>query len=98
MERLPRRIYAFEFKMDAVRLVASGKSVAEAARSLGVHEQTLSNWIAAHRAGRLSPNGRGSKLRAEQLEIRQLRAELARIKIERDILRTTAAYVARAQR
>ena len=45
MERLPRKIYTYEFKLEAVRLVESGQSVAEAARTLGVVEQTLSNWI-----------------------------------------------------
>jgi len=33
--------------------VESGQSIAETARSLGVVEQTLSNWVQAHREGRL---------------------------------------------
>jgi transposase len=33
--------YTFEFKQEAVRLVESGQSIAAAARSLGVVEQTL---------------------------------------------------------
>ena len=98
MERLPRKAYTYEFKMEAVRLVESGQGVAEAARSLGVVEQTLSNWIKAHKAGKLLANGRGSKLTAEQIEIRQLRAELARVKMERDILGKAAAYFSRGQR
>jgi len=98
MARLPRKVYTYEFKMEAVRLVESGQSIAEAARSLGVIEQTLSNWIKAHRAGKLSANGRGAKLSAEQIEIRQLRAELARVRMERDILGKAAAYFSRSQR
>lgn len=98
MVRLPRKIYTYEFKMEAVRLVESGQSVAEAARSLGVIEQTLSNWVKAHRFGKLAANGRGSKLSAEQIEIRQLRADLARVKMERDILGKAAAYFSRSQR
>jgi transposase len=98
MARLPRKIYTHEFKMEAVRLVESGQSVAEAARSLGVIEQTLWNWIKAHRSGKLVANGRGSKLTAEQVEIRQLRAENARLKMERDILGKAAAYFSRSQR
>ena len=98
MARLPRKIYTYEFKMEAVRLVESGQSVAEAARSLGVIEQTLSNWIKAHKFGKLAANGRGSKLTAEQIEIRQLRAENARLKMERDILGKAAAYFSRSQR
>ena len=98
MERLPRKIYTYEFKLEAVRLVESGQRVAEAARSLGVIEQTLSNWIKAHKSGKLRANGRGSKLTAEQIELRQLRAELARVKMERDILGKATAYFAKEQR
>lgn len=98
MDRLPRKAYTYEFKMEAVRLVESGQRLAEAARSLGVVEQTLSNWIKAHRAGKLTAHGRGSKLTAEQIEIRQLRAELARLKMERDILGKAMAYFAKGQK
>ena len=98
MERLPRKTYTYEFKMEAVRLVESGQSAAEASRSLGVVEQTLSNWIKAHKAGKLSANGRGSKLTAEQIEIRQLRADNARLKMERDILGKAMAYFAKVQK
>jgi transposase len=45
--------YTLEFKQEAVRLVESGQSVARAAGSLGVVEQTLSNWVKAHFAGTL---------------------------------------------
>ena len=98
MERLPRKIYTYEFKLEAVRLVESGQSIAEAARSLGIVEQTLWNWIKAHKAGKLVANGRGSRLTAEQIEVRQLRAELARVRMERDILGKAAAYFSRGQR
>ena len=56
MDRLPRKVYTYEFKLEAVRLVESGQSTAEAARSLGVVEQTLWNWIKAHKAGKLAPH------------------------------------------
>ena len=98
MERLPRKIYTYEFKLEAVRLVESGQRVAEAARTLGVVEQTFSNWIKAHKAGKLVANGRGSKLTAEQIEIRHLRAENVRLKMERDILGKAAAYFSRGQK
>ena len=45
--------YTLEFKLEAVRLVESGQSIAEAACSLGVVEQTLSNWVKAKRARKL---------------------------------------------
>jgi Transposase len=52
----------------------------DAARSLGVVEQTLANWVKAHRAGKLRGSGRHAELTAEQMEIRRLRAELARVR------------------
>jgi len=98
MVRIPRKSYTYEFKMEAVRLVESGQSIAGAARSLGVIEQTLSNWVKAHGSGKLVSNGRGSKLTAEQIEIRQLRADLARVSMERDILGKAMAFFAKGQK
>ena len=62
------------------------------ARQAGVVEQTLSNWIKAHKSGKLVADGRGSKLTAEQIEIRQLRADLVRVRMERDILGKAMAF------
>ena len=74
-----------EFKQEAVRWVEAGQSIAAAARTLGVVEQTLFNWVKAKKLGKL--NGVDSKVvSAEQMEISRLRAELARVKMERDIL------------
>jgi len=42
MERLPRRISTYQFKMEVVRLIELGQSVAEASQLLGVVEQKLS--------------------------------------------------------
>ena len=66
-------------------------------KSLGVVEQTLFNWVKAERSGKLK--GADSKVvSAEQMEISRLRAELARVKMERDILgKATAAQAACAE-
>jgi transposase len=77
--------YTLEFKQEAVRLVESGQGIAAAVRSLGVVEQTLSNWGKAHRAGRLKEAVGKAGVTAEQMEISRLQAELARVTMERDI-------------
>jgi len=41
MTKAKRGRYTLEFKQEAVRLVESGQTMAAAARSLGVVEQTL---------------------------------------------------------
>lgn len=93
----PRARYTLEFKQEAVRLVEGGQSIAAAARTLGVVDQTLLNGVKAHRAGKLT--GVDSKaVSAEQMEIGRLRSELARVKMERDILgKATAAPAACAE-
>jgi transposase len=53
MTQAKRGRYTLEFKQEAVGFVESGQTMAAAARSLGVVEQTLGNWIRLHRSGRL---------------------------------------------
>jgi len=92
-----RAKYTLEFKQEAVRLVETGQTIAGAARSLGISDQTLFNWVKAHREGKLT--GVDSKpISPEQMEISRLRAELARVKMERDILEKATAYFAKASR
>ena len=97
MTKTSRARYTLEFKQEAARLVEAGQSIAAAARTLGVVEQTLFNWVKAQRQGRLK--GVDSKpVSAEQMEISRLRAELARVKMERDILGKATAYFAKGQK
>ena len=92
MTKSTRAQYTLEFKHEAVRLVESGQSIAGVARSLGVVEQTLFNWVKAKREGRLKGASSRQAVSAEQMEISRLRAELARVKMERDILGKATAY------
>jgi len=95
MSEVKRRAqYTLEFKQEAVRLVQAGQSIAAVARTLGIVDQTLFNWVKAHRQGRLV--GADSKsVSAEQMELTRLRAENTRLKMERDILKKATAYFAR---
>ena len=61
------------------------------ARVLGVPKQTLSNWVRLAEKGQLQ--GAGERpVSAEQMELARLRAELARVKMERDILKKATAH------
>ena len=70
-----RARYTLEFKQEAVRLVEGGQSIAAAARTLGVVDQTLFNWVKAHRQGKLKSADKKLIVSAEQMEISRLRAE-----------------------
>jgi transposase len=91
-----RRSYTREFKIEAVKLVTEqGYSVAEAARSLGLHETLLRSWKQAFEAeGDQAFPGKGNLSPFED-EIRLLRAENKRLQMERDILKKATAFFAR---
>jgi transposase len=90
-----RRTYTPEFKAEAVKLVTErGYSVAEAARSLGVHETLLRSWKQAHEAqGEQAFPGQGQLPPGEE-EVRRLRVENQRLRAERDILKKATALFA----
>jgi len=63
-------------------------------RDAGVPTQSISNWVKAEQDGKLG--GAGTKsVSAEQMELSRLRAEVARLKMERDILKKACAYFAK---
>ncbi len=78
-----------------MRLLEGGQSIAGATRTLEVVDQTLYNWVKAQREGKLMGADSQGKVNAEQMEISRLRAELARVKMERDILGKATAYFAK---
>src|ERR1035437_6959191 len=86
MVEMVRARYTLEFKQEAVRLVRSGQPVSSVARSLGISDQTLHNWLKAEAEGRLREIA-GKAISAEQMEIARLKAELAKVRMERDILK-----------
>ena len=93
-EKDTRASYTLEYKLEAVRLVQNGQSCAATAKVLGMPSQTLENWFRQAAKGQLT--GAGAKpVSAEQMELTRLRAELARVKMERDILKKAMAYFAR---
>jgi len=94
MDVKQRAKYTLEFKLEAVRLVKAGQEASVTARVLGVPKQSLSNWVRLAEKGALQ--GAGDKpVSAEQMELARLRAENARLKMERDILKKATAYFAR---
>jgi transposase len=94
MMKTTRARYTLEFKQEAVRLVEGGQSQASVAKTLGLVEQTLFNWVKASRQSQLQGVD-GKPVSADQMEIARLRAELARVKMERDILGKATAYFAK---
>jgi transposase len=90
-----RSTYTAEFKLRAVKMITEQKlSVAEAARRLDINDQLLRTWKKAFEAsGDAAFPGQGNLTPADD-ELRRLRAEVARLRAERDLLKKAAAYFA----
>lgn len=96
-ERATRAKYALEFKQEAVRQVRSGRAASVVAKTLGMPKASLTNWVRADLNGELGVAADGKQapvVTPEQAEIARLRAEVARLKMERDIVKKAAAYFA----
>ena len=91
-----RRHFTEDYKAGAVRLVLDeGKTVAAAARDLGLTESSLRNWVEQARADRTK--GKTGLTSAERAELTQLRKENRELRIERDLLKKVSALFARHQ-
>ena len=91
-----RKRYEKEFKLDAVSLVAEqGYSRTEAATSLGIRVGLLSRWIREHQADDDGHAFRGNgKLTPDQEEIRNLKTQVKRLQMEKDILKKATVFFA----
>jgi transposase len=93
---MPRRKFSNEYKLEAVKLVLEGGlSISQAARDLGLGASTLDRWVRAHR----DAQGQGQEELSvnEREELRQLRKEVTRLRVEQEILKKAAAYFAKHQ-
>ena len=87
-----RRVHSAEFKEEAVKLVREGGYTnVEAARSLGIHPNLLRAWRQKQEA---QQNGLKSMTETEEDELRRLREEVKRLRMERDILKKATVFFA----
>lgn len=88
------RVYPEEFRRQAVDLMTTEKlPVAEAARRLGVDASTLRQWVKKYRPVAV-PTATASAPHSVEQELRRLREENRQLKMERDILKKAAIYLA----
>ena len=91
-----RRKFSREFKLEAVKLVTErGVTVAQAGKDLDVHENVLRKWVRELRDEPQEALPGNGKQRAQDAEMARLRKEVAKLKMERDILKKAAAYFAK---
>lgn len=80
-----RKKYDREFREGAVRIVEeTNKPITQVARDLGVNEGTLGDWVQRARAAR---EGHGELSKDDYEELKRLCAEVAELRMERDVLK-----------
>lgn len=97
VDKQVRGKYTLEYKLEAVRQVKSGQSAAVVAKVMGIPSSNVSKWVRLDAEGQLDDAGAIQKapvVTQQQMEIARLRAENARLKMERDIAKKAAAYFA----
>lgn len=89
---MSRNRFTEEFKRDAVaQVVDRGYAVGEVADRLGISTKSLYTWKARYS----KPNKEAKDDMGQSREIRRLKAELARVTEERDILKKATVYFAK---
>ena len=92
-----RKQYTQEFKLDAVNLLVleQGYSRAEASRQLGINTNMLARWIIELTDTQDQAFRGNGKLTAEQEEIKQLRATVKCLEMEKEILKKATVFFAK---
>jgi transposase len=94
-KKKPRRKYTEQYKQGAVGLVLdAGKTVIEVARSLGLSETVLFEWVRKAKVER----GKGvlpALTQDERAELARLRKENTDLRMERELLKKWAAFFAK---
>lgn len=86
-----RRKFSKEFKLESVNMVLGrGVSIAQVARDLGVNQNLISRWIREFRQGEQQAFPGHGLQKPDDAEVTRLRREVARLKMERDILKKAA--------
>jgi transposase-like protein len=88
------RKYSKDFKLQAAKLVTEqGYSYDQAAKQLGTTGWSVRNWIRQFQQKGELPSKAETRPKID--EIRQLRKELAQLRMENEILKKAAAYFAK---
>ncbi len=96
VEKMARRTFSREFKLEAVNLITDrGVAVAQASRDLDVGESVLRRWVREQVAAPATAFPGHGQLRVDAAEVAALRKQVARLKAERDILKRAVSFFAR---
>ncbi|WP_028764742.1 IS3 family transposase, partial [Shewanella colwelliana] len=80
MTKRTRRLFSAEFKLESAQLVLDQNySIVEAAKAMNVGKSTMEKWVRQLREERQGKQPKASPITPEQIEIRELKKQLARL-------------------
>lgn len=95
METKSKRKYTEQTKKDAVgQVIGAQLPMNQVAKAFDMPVQTLENWVRLARHGK-SPKAGALTVSQTEAELTRLRAQCARLTMERDILKKATAYFAK---
>ncbi len=83
-----------EFRLETAQLVVdNGYTHEEAAKAMNVGYSTIGKWVKQLREERKGIKPKATPMTAEQIEIRELKKRIARIELEKEILKKATALL-----
>jgi len=80
--------YDKEFKIQTVRMIQEqGKSVAQAARELGIAENTLYRWVSEYKQDPVNAFRGSGNLKIEEKTVLKLQKRIRQLEMENEILK-----------
>jgi len=96
MTQNTRRNFDTAFKLQVVKMVRDqGLSVGQVCRDLNLVDSAVRRWLAQYDAEQAGGPGIGKPLTAEQQRIRELEAEVRRLREDNTLLKKASAFFAR---
>jgi len=94
MTKLKRATYSAAIKLETAQLVVDqGYTQEDAAKAMGVGKSTVSKWVTQLKQERNGQTPTASPMTPEQIEIRELKKQIQRIELEKDILKKATALL-----
>ncbi|MET6759189.1 IS3 family transposase [Pseudoalteromonas sp. NCIMB_1079] len=88
MTKLKRATYSAAIKLETAQLVVDQSyTQEEAAKAMGVGKSTVSKWVTQLKQERNGQPPSASPMTPEQIEIRELKKQIQRIELEKDIFK-----------
>lgn len=89
-----KRTFTPEFRLEAAQLVLEQNySIKEAAQAMNVAKSTMNTWVNQLKKERSGKTPKSAAMTPEQIKIKALEKQLARVEMENEILKKATALL-----